>query len=127
LNPRTWVPEASTLSTRPPKPLFLEYTYLYALLFFLLFIIIKNVKNNKGTDKGNKGNEREPGHYRHHREEETTIMWPRENEARGQNTKLIMEWILRERRKRGRPRENVDGRSTSSHDNEKFRTRSIEK
>jgi hypothetical protein len=41
--------------------------------------------------------------------------------------KLIMEWIPRERRKRGRPRTNVDGRSTSSHDNKKFRTRSMEK
>ena len=41
--------------------------------------------------------------------------------------KLIMDWIPRERRKRGRPRINVDGRSTSSHDNMKFRTRSMEK
>jgi Tfp pilus assembly pilus retraction ATPase PilT len=41
--------------------------------------------------------------------------------------KLIMEWIPEERRKRGRPRKNVDGRSTSSHDNKKFRTRSVEK
>ena len=40
---------------------------------------------------------------------------------------LIMEWISRERRKRGRPRKNVDGRSTSSHDNKKFRTTSMEK
>jgi len=40
---------------------------------------------------------------------------------------LIMEWILLERRKRGRPRKNVDGRSTSSHGNKKFRTRSVEK
>jgi len=41
--------------------------------------------------------------------------------------KLIMDWIPRERRKRGRPKNNVDGRSTSSHDNKKFRTRSMEK
>ena len=41
-------------------------------------------------------------------------------------TKLIMDWIPRERRKRGRPRKNVDGRSTSSHD-KKFKTRSMEK
>jgi len=41
--------------------------------------------------------------------------------------KLIMEWISRERRKRGRPRKPVDGRSTSSHDNKKFRTRSMKK
>jgi Tfp pilus assembly pilus retraction ATPase PilT len=41
--------------------------------------------------------------------------------------KLITEWIPEERRKRGRARKNVDGRSTSSHDGEKFRTRSMEK
>ena len=41
--------------------------------------------------------------------------------------KLIMEWLPLEKRKRGRPRKNVDGRSTSSHDNEKFRNRSMEK
>jgi hypothetical protein len=41
--------------------------------------------------------------------------------------KVIMEWIPRERRKSGRPRKNVDGRSTSSHDNKKFGTRSVEK
>jgi hypothetical protein len=34
--------------------------------------------------------------------------------------KLIMEWIPEEKK-------NVDGRSTSSHDNKKFRTRSVEK
>ena len=36
--------------------------------------------------------------------------------------KLIMEWIPRERRKK-----NLNGRSTSSYDNKKFRTRSMEK
>jgi len=42
-------------------------------------------------------------------------------------TKLIVDWITRERRKRGRSRKNVDGRSTSSRDNKKFRTGSMEK
>ena len=41
--------------------------------------------------------------------------------------KLIMDWIPRKRRKRGRQKKNVDGRSTSSQDNKKFRTRSMEK
>jgi len=41
--------------------------------------------------------------------------------------KRIMEWISQERRKTGRPRKTVDRRSTSSHDNKKFRTRSMEK
>ena len=38
-----------------------------------------------------------------------------------------MDWIPQERRKRRRPKKNVDGRSTSSHDNKRFRTRSMEK
>ena len=41
--------------------------------------------------------------------------------------KLIMEWIPRDRREGGRPWKKVDGRSTGSHDNKKFRTRSMEK
>jgi Tfp pilus assembly pilus retraction ATPase PilT len=41
--------------------------------------------------------------------------------------KLIMEWIPLERRKRGLQEKNMDGRSKSSHDNKKFRTRSMEK
>ena len=41
--------------------------------------------------------------------------------------KLVMNSIPRETRERGRPRKNVIGRSTSSHDNKKFRTRSVEK
>ena len=42
--------------------------------------------------------------------------------------KLIMDWIPRERRKRGRPRKTwMEGVSTSRHDNKKFRTRSMEK
>ena len=40
--------------------------------------------------------------------------------------KLIIEWIPRERRKRTSEKI-VDGSSTSSHDNKKFRTRSMEK
>jgi hypothetical protein len=41
--------------------------------------------------------------------------------------KLIMEWIPQERKKRVRPKKNVDGRSTSSHYNKRFRTRSVGK
>jgi hypothetical protein len=40
--------------------------------------------------------------------------------------KLIMERIPKERTKR-MSKKNVDGRSTSSHDNNKFRTRLVEK
>jgi hypothetical protein len=45
----------------------------------------------------------------------------------GRIPKLIMEWIPRERRKKRTSKKNVDGRSTSSHDSKKFRTRSMEK
>jgi hypothetical protein len=41
--------------------------------------------------------------------------------------KLILELVSAERRKRGRPRKNIDGRSTRSHDSEKFRTKSLKK
>jgi len=41
--------------------------------------------------------------------------------------KLIMDWLPWERKKRGCPKKNMDGRNTSSHDNKKFRTRSMEK
>jgi hypothetical protein len=40
---------------------------------------------------------------------------------------LIMEWIPQERRKRGSPKKNIDGRRTSSYNNKKFRIRSMEK
>ena len=40
--------------------------------------------------------------------------------------KLIMEWVTGEKKKRT-SKKNVDGRSTSSHDNKKFRKRSMEK
>ena len=32
------------------------------------------------------------------------MVWSRQKDARGENTELIMDWIPRERRKRGRPR-----------------------
>jgi hypothetical protein len=42
-------------------------------------------------------------------------------------SKLIMEWIPGERRKRGRPKKNGNGRRTSSHGNKTFRSRSVVK
>jgi hypothetical protein len=41
--------------------------------------------------------------------------------------KLIMEWIPGERRKRGRPKKNLDGRCMNSHENKTFRSRSVVK
>jgi len=41
--------------------------------------------------------------------------------------KLIMDWIPWGEKEKRTSKEKVDGRSTSSHDNKKFRTRSMEK
>jgi len=41
--------------------------------------------------------------------------------------KLIMEWILGERRKKTTSKKNVDGRCTNSHENKTFRSRSVVK
>jgi len=38
-----------------------------------------------------------------------------------------VEWIPLERREKRTSKKNLDGRSTSSHDNKKFRNRSVEK
>jgi hypothetical protein len=78
-------------------------------------------------DKGNNGSEREAGHHRHHREEKTTMAWPRQKDTRGENTKTNYEMNTTGEKEKRMPKKNVDGRSTSSHDNKKFRTRSIEK
>ena len=58
----------------------------------------------------------------------TVLLW-RSERVVNKKCKLErrLDWIPRDRRKRGRPRNNVDGRSTSRHDNKKFRTRSMEK
>jgi hypothetical protein len=61
--------------------------------------------------KGNNGGEREAGH---HREEKTTMIWSCQKDARGGKKKRTS-------------KRNVDEKSTSSHDNKKFRTRSMEK
>ena len=46
----------------------------------------------------------EAGHHRYYRAEETTVVWPRQRMPEERIPKLIMDWIPRERRKRGRPR-----------------------
>jgi hypothetical protein len=48
-------------------------------------------------------------------------------DARGENTKINYGVDTREEKKKRTSKKNVDGRSTSSHDNKKFRTRSMEK
>ena len=47
--------------------------------------------------------------------------------ARGENTKTNYGMDTTGEKEKRTPKENVDGRSTSSHDNKNFRTRSMEK
>jgi hypothetical protein len=74
------------------------------------------------------GSEREAGHQRHHGEEKkTTMIWPHQKDARGKNTKTNYGMDATGQKEKRTPKANVDGRSTSSHDKKKFRTRSMEK
>jgi hypothetical protein len=57
----------------------------------------------------------------------TATVWPRQKDARGENTKINYGMdTMREKEKRT-SKKNVDGRSTSGHDNKEFRTSSMEK
>ena len=55
------------------------------------------------------------------------MVWPRQKDARGENTKINYGLDSAGGKKKRTSKKNVDGRSTSSHDNKKFRTRSMEK
>jgi len=63
----------------------------------------------------------------HHREEKTAMVWPRQKDARGENTKINYGLDITGEKEKRTSKKNVDGRSTSSPDNKKFRTRSMEK
>jgi len=76
---------------------------------------------------GNNGSEREARHHRYRRAEKTTTAWPRHKDARGENTEINCGLDSTGEKERRTAKENVDGRSTSSHDNRKFRTRLMEK
>ena len=86
---------------------------------------IERIKNEH--IKGNNGSEREAGHHRHHREEKTTIVWPRQKDAREENTKINYGMDTTGEKEKEMSKKNMHGRSTSSHDNKEFRTRSMEK
>ena len=64
----------------------------------------------------------EAGHHRYHRAEKTTMLWPRQKDARGQNTKINCGLDTVGEKEKKTSKKNVDGRSTSSHDN----TRNLE-
>jgi len=59
--------------------------------------------------------------------ERTTMVWPRRKDARGENTKINYGLGTTGEKEKRTLEKNVDGRSTSSHDNKKFRTKSMEK
>jgi hypothetical protein len=45
-------------------------------------------KKKERKYKGNNGGEREAGHHRHRTEEKTTMVWPRQEDARGENIEI---------------------------------------
>jgi hypothetical protein len=57
----------------------------------------------------------------------TAMVWPRQEDARGENNKINYGMDTRGEKVKRTSRKNADGRSTSNHDNKKFRTRSMEK
>ena len=71
--------------------------------------------------------ERKDGHHRHHREEITTVVWPRQKDVRGENTKMNYGMDTMGEKEKRTSKKNMDVRSTSSDDNKEFRTRSMEK
>jgi hypothetical protein len=54
-------------------------------------------------------------------------LWPCQKDARGENTKTNYGMDTTGEKEKRTHKENVDGRSTSSHHNKKFRTKSMEK
>jgi len=69
----------------------------------------------------------EAGHHRYYRAEKTAMVWPRQKDARGENTKINCGLDTTGEKEKRTSKKNVDGRSTSSRDYKKFRTRSMEK
>ena len=55
------------------------------------------------------------------------MIWPRQKDARAENTKINYGLDTTGEKEKRTSKKNVDGRSASSRDNNKFRTRSMEK
>jgi hypothetical protein len=55
------------------------------------------------------------------------MVWTRQEDIKGENTKISYGIDTRGEKKKRTSKKNVDGRSTSNHDNKKFITRSVEK
>ena len=88
--------------------------------------IFHSKKNWTWIDEGNNGSERDAWHHWHHTEEKTTLLWPSQKDARGENTENNHGIDTKGKKGKRTPKENVDGRSTSSHE-KKFRIRPMEK
>jgi hypothetical protein len=59
--------------------------------------------------------------------EKTTMVWSRQKDARGENTKINYGTDTTGEKEKRTFKRNMEGRSTSSHGNKEFRTRSMEK
>jgi hypothetical protein len=55
------------------------------------------------------------------------MVWPCQKDARGENTKINYGMDTRGEKKNRTSKKDVDGMSSSSHNSEKFRKRSVEK
>ena len=55
------------------------------------------------------------------------MVWPRQKDARAENTEINYGLDTTGEKEKRTSKKNMDGRSASSHDNKKFRTRSMEK
>ena len=55
------------------------------------------------------------------------MLWSRQKDARGDNTKVNYGLDTTGEKEKSTSKKKVDGKSTSRHDNKKFRTRSMEK
>ena len=62
-------------------------------------------------------------HHRYRRAEKTTMVWPRQKNAKVENTKINYGLDTAGEKEKWTSKKNVDGKSTSSHDKKKFRTR----
>ena len=55
------------------------------------------------------------------------MVWPLQKDARGKNTKIHYGVDTTQKKEKRTSKKNMEGRSTSSHDNKKLRTSSVEK
>ena len=60
-------------------------------------------------------------------QKKTAMVWPRQKDGRGENAEINCGLDTTGEEEKRTTKINVDGRSTSSHDNRKFRNRSMEK